>query len=109
MEINVSKYAGFCFGVKRAVEMVGSLLEDKSNGRIYSLGDIIHNRQVMSDLADKGLTVITPNDLEALCNEASENNICTVVIRAHGIELGIENQLVELSEKKPYYRFCEHT
>ncbi len=109
MEINVSKYAGFCFGVKRAVEMVGSLLEDKSNGRIYSLGDIIHNRQVMSDLADKGLTVITPNDLEALCNEASENNICTVVIRAHGIELGIENQLVELSEKNPYFRFCDLT
>lgn len=109
MEINVSSYAGFCFGVMRAVEMVSKLLEDKSNGRIYSLGDIIHNKQVMSDLCQKGLTVISNEDLDRLCESANEGNICTVVIRAHGIEFSIEKKLIELSEKNTYFRFCDLT
>ena len=59
MDIKVSKYAGFCFGVKRAVDMVNELLDDTSNGRIFSLGDIIHNSHAMNALKSKGLTVIS--------------------------------------------------
>ncbi len=109
MEINVSKYAGFCFGVKRAVDMVNELLDIKENGKIFSLGEIIHNRHVMKTLTDKGLTVISDSQLEEICALASRENICTVVIRAHGIELTIEEKLRSLSERNPFFRVCDLT
>ncbi len=109
MAISLSKYAGFCFGVKRAVDMVNELLDDKSNGKIFSLGEIIHNRHVMKALEDKGLTVISDSKLEDVCSIASKKNVCTVVIRAHGIEMDIEAKLKVLSEKNPYFKVCDLT
>ena len=109
MEFSLSKYAGFCFGVKRAVDMVTALLEDKSNGRIFSLGEIIHNRHAMRELEAKGLTVISDTQIDEVCSLAHESNVCTVVIRAHGIELSIEERLRTLSEKNPYFRVCDLT
>jgi len=109
MEINVSKYAGFCFGVKRAVDMAGKLLDGADRGKIYSLGDIIHNKHVMDSLRQKGLTVISPEELDTVCASANEQNPCTVLIRAHGIELEIENKLQNLSDANAYFNFCDLT
>ena len=51
--INVAKTAGFCYGVKRAVDDVYKEIE---NGKkIATLGPLIHNRQVIEDLASKGV------------------------------------------------------
>lgn len=57
MRIRLSKKIGFCFGVKRAVAMAEAALKSKA-GRIYSLGSIIHNSEVVEDLSRKGLEVI---------------------------------------------------
>ena len=51
MNIAVGKYSGFCFGVKRAVEMVEELLK---SGPVYTIGEIIHNRAVVEDLRARG-------------------------------------------------------
>jgi len=57
MQIRLSKKIGFCFGVKRAVAMAEAALKSKKV-RIYSLGSIIHNNEVVEDLSRKGLEVI---------------------------------------------------
>ena len=62
--VRVAKSAGFCFGVKRAVDMVYAQLEtnDETKGGIkdpiYTYGPIIHNEEVVKDLEAKGVTVI---------------------------------------------------
>ena len=77
MEIITAKSAGFCFGVKRAVDTVYD--EINKGGKIYTYGDIIHNEEVVKDLGEKGVTVI--NSIYEL-KDLSEG---TVVIRSHGI------------------------
>lgn len=75
MPIKVAKTAGFCFGVKRAVNSVYEALNEGK--KIATLGDVIHNRQVMDDLASKG--VFSYDFVEDIPND------CTIVIRAHGV------------------------
>ncbi len=89
--ITLAETAGFCFGVKRAVEMAEQAAEQASEAgmsgattggasearaRAYSLGPIIHNEQVTKRLADKGLQIISDID------DAPDG--ATVVIRSHG-------------------------
>ncbi|WWR14806.1 4-hydroxy-3-methylbut-2-enyl diphosphate reductase [Lachnospiraceae bacterium JLR.KK008] len=77
MEVILAQSAGFCFGVKRAVDTVYELAE--SGRDIYTYGPIIHNEEVVSDLEKKGVKMLRDNsDLEAL-----ESG--TVVIRSHGV------------------------
>jgi 4-hydroxy-3-methylbut-2-enyl diphosphate reductase len=77
MEVTLAKSAGFCFGVKRAVEMVYKEAEKKE--QVYTYGPIIHNEQVVADLQKKGVTVL--NTIEEL--KAIEKGI--VIIRSHGV------------------------
>lgn len=83
MEVKLAKSAGFCFGVKRAVETVYEQIEKQKTAEkklpIYTYGPIIHNEQVVKDLEEKGVHVLADRDeLEAL-----DEGI--VVIRSHGI------------------------
>ncbi len=78
MEIITADTAGFCFGVKRAVDKVYECL--KSNRKIYTLGPIIHNSEVVKDLESKG--VITLKDESAL-GEVDKSGL--VIIRSHGV------------------------
>ena len=81
--IETAKTAGFCFGVKRAVDAVYKAAEEE--GGIATLGDIIHNRQVIEDLKAKG--VQSYDRVEDIPEE------CTVVIRAHGVGKEIYKKL----------------
>lgn len=60
MKITLAKSAGFCFGVKRAVDTVYEQLEMSAAERqpIYTFGPIIHNEEVVRDLEEKGVTVL---------------------------------------------------
>lgn len=77
MEVILAKSAGFCFGVKRAVDTV---YEQIGTGRhIVTFGPIIHNEEVVKDLEEKGVEVIeTEEELKNLRD-------ATVVIRSHGV------------------------
>ena len=77
MEVRLATHAGFCFGVKRAVEQVYEQIE--MGKTIYTYGPIIHNEEVVRDLESKGVTVLP--DKEALC-QVKEG---TVIIRSHGV------------------------
>lgn len=78
MGVIVAKTAGFCFGVKRAVEKVYDQI-GRSEKPIYTYGPIIHNEEVVNDLKSKGVEVIdTEEELSALRD-------CVVIIRSHGV------------------------
>ncbi len=88
MEVIVAKSAGFCFGVKRAVEKVYEQIETAKKP-IYTYGPIIHNEEVVNDLKAKGVEVLNSREeLEAVRD-------CVVVIRSHGVG----RDIYELLEK----------
>ena len=86
MNITVAKSAGFCFGVKRAVNKVYEQA-DITNGPIYTYGPIIHNEEVVKDLEAKGVKVIDSLDSinELPFSAAQANKRGTVIIRSHGV------------------------
>lgn len=74
MEIIVGKTAGFCYGVERAVEGAKEELK-KTKEPIFCLGEIVHNRQVIEQLEQLGVS----------CVETLEEVKGKILIRAHGI------------------------
>jgi len=78
MEVIVAKTAGFCFGVKRAVDKVYEQIEHAGK-TIYTYGPIIHNEEVVKDFEEKGVRVIeSEEELKALRDGI-------VIIRSHGV------------------------
>ncbi|MFA5341333.1 MAG: bifunctional 4-hydroxy-3-methylbut-2-enyl diphosphate reductase/30S ribosomal protein S1, partial [Clostridia bacterium] len=73
--MTVSKNAGFCFGVSRAMKLADEIVEKEQIK--YAYGNIIHNQQVINELRNKGL--ITVNDVSEIPDTAS------VLVRAHGV------------------------
>ena len=88
MEVKVAKTAGFCFGVQRAVDKVYELI-DSHPDKLFTLGPIIHNEEVVNDLEKKGVRVASEEDLKTL-PEGS-----TVVIRSHGVGKEVYDHLEE--------------
>ncbi|MCR4597877.1 MAG: 4-hydroxy-3-methylbut-2-enyl diphosphate reductase [Acetatifactor sp.] len=80
MNVELAKCAGFCFGVKRAVDTVQEQL--KTGKTIYTYGPIVHNEEVVRELEEQGVRVLNSKE-ELLALEARENT--AVVIRAHGV------------------------
>ena len=90
MEVILAKTAGFCFGVKRAVDTV---YDQVGSGDVYTFGPIIHNEEVINDLKEKGVQIIeSKEDLEKLGEG-------TVVIRSHGVEKSIYDLIEDKSLK----------
>ena len=91
MNIIVGKNAGFCFGVKRAVE--GSLNEITNNKKIYCLGELVHNNEVINKIREKGIMFI--DDIDEIKSDNAK-----LIIRAHGVEQKVykdaENKKIEL-------------
>ncbi len=85
--VKLAASAGFCFGVKRAVEMVYA--ETAKGKKIYTYGPIIHNEEVVKDLERKGVSVINTEEELAGLKEG------TVIIRSHGVA----KRIYELIEK----------
>ncbi|MFT8314432.1 MAG: bifunctional 4-hydroxy-3-methylbut-2-enyl diphosphate reductase/30S ribosomal protein S1 [Clostridium sp.] len=77
-KIILADSAGFCFGVKRAVDIAMST-EKKYNKKIYTLGQLIHNNDVVKYLEENNIYAIDIEDIDKL----NENDI--VIIRSHGI------------------------
>lgn len=79
-KVTLAKTAGFCFGVKRAVDMVYT--EAEKGKKVVTLGPIIHNEEVVADLEKKGVAVM---DEIQLRDEKTDLTGVTVVIRSHGV------------------------
>jgi 4-hydroxy-3-methylbut-2-enyl diphosphate reductase len=89
MNVTIDPNSGFCFGVVYAIQMAEDELD--ATGRLYCLGDIVHNNMEVDRLKAKGLQIINHDDLANLHD-------CKVLIRAHGeppstYELALNNNL----------------
>lgn len=89
LEVSIDQNSGFCFGVVFAIEMAEEILDEE--GKLYCLGDIVHNDEEVKRLEKKGLKIINHADLAKLKDEK-------VLIRAHGeppgtYQVAIENNL----------------
>lgn len=104
MKVIVAKSAGFCFGVKRAVDKVyEQIKENKEQKTIYTFGPIIHNEEVVTDLESKGVKVLnTVDELKAV-----KDGI--IIIRSHGTTKEIydiieENNLTLVDATCPFVK-----
>jgi 4-hydroxy-3-methylbut-2-enyl diphosphate reductase len=93
MKINLAKSAGFCFGVKRAIDI--ALNSAASAKNIYMLGDIVHNETVVRQIKKAGIKKIS---------RLSDGAGKTILIRAHGVPLLTLNKAI-----KSGYRIIDAT
>lgn len=89
MQITIDKNSGYCFGVEFAIQMAEDELVE--SGKLYCLGDIVHNTMEVERLQAKGLKIINHSELQQLHD-------CKVLIRAHGeppetYELAMNNNI----------------
>lgn len=83
MEIIRASVLGFCFGVRRAVELAEKALIESNGNTVYSLGPLIHNETALKTLGEKGLQTIEEENINTIPNNS------TVIIRAHGVSLEV--------------------
>ncbi len=89
MKVKTARTAGFCFGVKRAVETVYQQVEKYEGAQIYTYGPIIHNEEVIKDMEKRGVKVLhTEEELDQLADGV-------VIIRSHGVAKRIYDKLEE--------------
>ena len=87
MKISIAENAGFCFGVRRAIDNIENMKKlNKKN--IYVLGKLIHNPQVVKDLENQGV--------KSIDNTEDIDKDCTIVITAHGVP---DKKISEIKEK----------
>ncbi len=79
VEIVVARFAGYCYGVERALRITEEALE-KAQGPVASLGPIIHNPSVVGQLEERGVEVVDSFD-------RAEG--CTLIVRTHGVAPGV--------------------
>ncbi len=89
MSINVAESAGFCFGVDRAIKLVYEEIE--KGGKVATFGPIIHNKNVVDDLEQKGVRIV--NDLSELAGDER------VILRSHGVGKNVYDQLNEMGNE----------
>lgn len=75
MEITVAKQAGFCFGVKRAIDITFDIAKEGKKG-VYTYGPLIHNPQVIEKLRHEGVETV---------DNLNSKDISTIIIRTHGV------------------------
>ena len=108
--ITVAKNAGFCFGVKRAVDTLSDTTDKRREGeRIFTLGTLIHNGVFNASLAERGVNITSVDELENLARSATSSSPVTVFLRAHGVPKETEELLSELSKGNEHFRYVDCT
>ena len=86
MEVRLAEHAGFCFGVKRAVDLVYEQIEKNPGKAIYTYGPIIHNEEVVAELESKGVKAIEDDDIDKVPTGV-------MIIRSHGVSKATQERL----------------
>lgn len=89
VKVEIDNNSGFCFGVVFAIQMAEGILDEE--GKLYCLGDIVHNDEEVARLKAKGLQIINHDDFKSIHGEK-------VLIRAHGeppetYKIALENHI----------------
>lgn len=107
--ITVAKNAGFCFGVKRATDMIEHRAAENDGTRLYIIGELIHNGIYNKGLRDKGIGIIDAEDAERLAVQSDTQGKCEVYIRTHGIPLVSETKLRALEAEHENFKVVDMT
>ena len=91
LEITLAKRAGFCFGVKRAIDITFDMAKENKEG-LFTLGPIIHNPQVIEKLKQEGITPLEIEDLK-------KQPMRSLIIRTHGIPCQLYHTISSLGVK----------
>lgn len=89
MKVEKASVLGFCFGVRRAVELAETALKENQGHPVYSLGPLIHNEMALKLLETAGLRIVEEKDIDSIPNNAK------VIIRAHGVTPTVVSKLEE--------------
>lgn len=89
MKVEKASVLGFCFGVRRAVELAETALKENQGLPVYSLGPLIHNEMALKLLETAGLRIVEEKDIDSIPNNAK------VIIRAHGVTPTVVSKLEE--------------
>ena len=97
LDVTIDTKSGFCFGVEYAIEVAEEIL--KKEGKLYCLGDIVHNDREVKRLEEMGLEIIDHDQLKEMKN-------IKVLIRAHGeppstYDLAIKNNIILMDASCP--------
>lgn len=97
LKVTIDQDSGFCFGVVYAIDMAEDILAE--DGYLYCLGDIVHNDEEVARLKEKGLKIISHEELAQIKNEK-------VLIRAHGeapetYKIALENNITLIDASCP--------
>jgi len=97
LDVTIDTKSGFCFGVEYAIEIAEEILEQ--DGKLYCLGDIVHNDMEVKRLEDMGLKIIDHDELRHMKD-------VKVLIRAHGeppstYDLAIKNNITLMDASCP--------
>ena len=98
MEITVAKYAGFCFGVERAVSTVEEMIKNKDEKKIYTVGTLIHNPEITEKFKSRGVVALEEDDIDKILD--SDENSIAFVIRAHGVKKEIEEKIKSAKKER---------
>jgi len=90
LRVIVAKTAGFCMGVRRAMDILLDAANEKNDGKVYTDGPLIHNPQVLEYLEKRDIHVV---------NGQTDLSKTTVVIRAHGITPTRRKEIEDLGAK----------
>ena len=93
MKVEVAKSAGFCFGVKRAVDIVREQIDLNYDVPIYTYGPIIHNEEVVKDFRRHGVGIIEED------GDCSKYEKGIVIIRSHGVARNVQHKLEDCGFK----------
>ncbi len=114
MDVRVAKSAGFCFGVKLAVDRTEELIKKYGGEHIYTIGKLIHNPTIVRDMQDRGVRVIGDDEqcereIRKIAENASEDNPIRVVIRAHGVKKSVSDLLTSLKNEREGFDYIDCT
>ncbi|MCQ2354368.1 MAG: 4-hydroxy-3-methylbut-2-enyl diphosphate reductase [Clostridia bacterium] len=105
----VAKNAGFCFGVRRATELIEREIASGEKIRIFTLGKLIHNDSYNRRLAKAGVCVIGTEDVERIAESTLREGAARVFVRAHGMTRETDALLHRCAEEYPDFTFTDCT
>lgn len=108
-EITIAKHAGFCFGVKRATDMIAEKIAAHDGDRIFTLGKLIHNDTYNAALARDGVGITSVDELAQLAATTEGGRPVTVFVRAHGVTKQTSELLEALSERYEGFSYVDCT
>lgn len=96
MEVVRARTLGYCMGVRRAVELAEAALEKerllRADGKVFSLGPLIHNKTALADLSRRGLFILNETQVDGPL-EFSGARAGVAIIRAHGVPPETQSRL----------------